>query len=278
MKTKAKKLIIRTKREIFNDIKANHPSIFNGDGLDFNDLREYVIGDDSRFLDHITSAKKQKPYVRVFKEEKELNIVTISLFGGSMIFGTKVQKSTLLAQIISIIGVSALSYQDRFSAGIFTDKMHHFIKPSKKLFFVQKAIEDILSFEPLGKKIKSENLENEIKKYVKKKSIIFLIGDFYEYIDLKKLNTIHEIIVLIVRDRFEEELSPIDFINFTDATTLKSIDAKIDKNFIKKYKKKVELDVHKLYTMLKKDRVKFAKIYTDENPIKKLRKLFMSKR
>ncbi len=255
MKNRAKKIIIRTKREIFNDIKANHPSIFNGDGLDFSELREYELGDDSRFIDHLTTAKKQKPYVRVFKEERELNIVAISLLSGSTLFGTKKEKKEHIAQIVATIGVSAISYQDSFSSAIFTDTLQNFINPSKKLYFLQKGIENILSFSPLYKGI-----------------------DFFDIPRFKKLNTFHEVIALIVRDRFEEKPKEIENLNLTDANTSKSIDVNIDKKFIKEYQKRVHSHDHILYNTLKKDRVRFAKIYTDENPTKSLRKLFMSKR
>ena len=278
MKTKAKKLIITTKRDIFNDIKANHPSIFNGDWMDFSELREYKLGDDSRFIDHTTSAKKQKLYVRVFKEEKELNIVTISLLGGSTFFGTNIKKQDFIASIVSTIGVLALSYQDNFSSAIFTDRFNSFIKPSKKLRYLQKSVEDNLEFEPLKKEIEFENIYKEIKKYIKKRSMIFLIGDFFDIFELKKLNTLHEVIVLIVRDRFEEELANIEYINLTDATSFEYQEVNIDKNFIKEYKENIKRHDHKLYNSLKKDRVRFVKIYTDENPLKGLRKLFWSKR
>lgn len=278
MKNRAKKIIIRTKREIFNDIKANHPSIFNGDGLDFSELREYELGDDSRFIDHLTTAKKQKPYVRVFKEERELNIVAISLLSGSTLFGTKKEKKEHIAQIVATIGVSAISYQDSFSSAIFTDTLQNFISPSKKLYFLQKGIENILSFSPLYKGIDYQKIEDEIKRHIKKRAIIFFIGDFFDIPRFKKLNTFHEVIALIVRDRFEEKPKEIENLNLTDANTSKSIDVNIDKKFIKEYQKRVHSHDHILYNTLKKDRVRFAKIYTDENPTKSLRKLFMSKR
>ncbi len=278
MKSKSKKIIIRTKRDIFNDIKANHPSIFNGDGLDFSELREYQIGDDSRFIDHLTTAKKQKPYVRVFKEERELNIVTISLLSSSTLFGTKIEKKEFIANIVATIGISAISYQDTFSSAIYTKNIQKQIKSSKKLHFLQKGIENILSFSPLLQSIDYQKIEDEIKKHIKKRSIIFFIGDFFDIPSFKKLNSYHEVIVLIVRDRFEESPKEVENLNLTDANTNESISVNIDKNFIKSYQKKIHLHDNTLYKSLQHDRIRFAKIYTDENPSKKLRTLFMSKR
>jgi uncharacterized protein (DUF58 family) len=278
LKTKAKNLIIRTKRAVFSEYLANHPSLFDGDGLDFSELREYVSGEDAKRIDHKTSAKKQKPYIKVYKSERELNIAVFSLLCGSIYFGTKMQKQELVAQILSIIGVSAIRYQDRFSSYIFTDKIESFVKPSKKLSFVTKAVEDVLNFYPIGKSLNLKNLEDEIKRHIKKRSIIFLIGDFFDYVELKKLNTKHEVIVIIVRDRFEEELSDISMINLIDASTKKTLFVDIDSKLIKEYNKKIKEQDHLLYEKLKRDKIKFVKIYTDENPIKNLKKLFMGKR
>jgi uncharacterized protein (DUF58 family) len=278
LKTKAKNLIIRTKRAVFSEYLANHPSLFDGDGLDFSELREYVSGDDAKRIDHKTSAKKQKPYIKVYKSERELNIAVFSLLSGSVYFGTKVQKQELIAQILSIIGVSAIRYQDRFSSYIYTNKIESFIKPSKKLSFVTKAVEDILEFYPVGKSLDLKNLEFEIKKHIKKKSIIFLIGDFFDYVELRRLNIKHELFVIIVRDRFEEELADISMVHLLDASTKNSLFVDMNNSLVKEYNKKIKEYDHSLYEKLKKDKVKFVKIYTDENPVKNLKRLFMGKR
>ena len=275
MKTKAKNLIIRTKRAVFNEYLANHPSLFDGDGLDFSELREYTSGEDAKKIDHKTSAKKQKPYVKVYKSERELNIVVFTLLSGSMYFGTKKQKQDLAAQIVAILGISAINYQDRFSSYIFTDKVESFIKPSKKLSFVTKAVENVLDFYPVGKEVILENLEKEIKKHIKKRSIIFLIGDFFDYVDLKRLNIKHEVVVIILRDRFEENLGDISMVNLVDASNKKSIYLDINQNTANEYKDRIKKLDHNLYESLKRDRVKFTKIYTDENPIKNIKKLFI---
>jgi len=148
------------------------------------------------------------------------------------------------------------------------------MKPTKKLPFLTKAVEKILDFKPLGKDVIFENLEKEISKYIKKKSVIFLISDFYNIPNLKKLNTIHEVIVIIVRDRLEEELPQIGYVNLSDASTKRYIHTDIDEDFQKNHKKLIQQHDHELYNSLKKSKVRLTKIYTDENPIKNLKRLF----
>lgn len=278
MKERLKKIVITTKREIFGDLKANHPSIFNGDGLDFSELREYQSGEDSRYIDYKTTAKKNTPYVKIYKEEKELNVVTISCLSGGVLFGSQISKQELIAKIVAIIGFSAIKYQDKFSSFIFTNSIKKFTSPTKKLIFATKAVEQVLDFSPFGEKVKFDNLEKEIKKYIKRKSIIFLISDFYNIPKLKKLNTIHEIIALIVRDRAEEDLPELGYVNLCDSSTKKYITINIDKEYNMEYKRIISKYDHNLYESFKSDYVRFTKLYTDENPIKNLRKLFLGRR
>ena len=274
---KLKQILIQSKRAIFNHNIANHPSHLLGEGMDFTGLREYAGGDDIKKIDHFATAKKQKPYVKIYKEEKELNIVTISLLGGSTYFGSCTLKKDFIARIVALIGFSALKQSDRYSSYIFTNKMQHHTIESKKQSIITKAVENILEFNPILKKVDLDNLESSILKHIKKKSLIFIIGDFFTTTTFKKLNIIHEIIPIIVRDKMEDDLPEFGNINFKDPQTNREYSFNIDKKTTNEYKKLVKTDDASLYKNFKKDRVKFTKIYTDENPIKKLNQLFINR-
>ena len=89
MSNQLKKILIKTKRQVFSEISGNNASIFKGEGYDFIELREYQVGDDVKKIDWIISAKLQKPFVKIFREERELNVVVASMLNGSVHFGTK---------------------------------------------------------------------------------------------------------------------------------------------------------------------------------------------
>ena len=87
--SKLKKILVRARRQVFSELIGNNPSIFHGEGYDFIELREYMPGDDIRHIDWNITAKKQQPYIKVFREERELNVVLVSMLNGSVHFGSK---------------------------------------------------------------------------------------------------------------------------------------------------------------------------------------------
>ncbi len=275
--SKLKKILIKTKRQVFSEIVGSNPSIFQGEGLEFVELREYQYGDDVKKIDWYVSAKMQKPYVKIYKEERELNIVIVSLLSGSVYFGQKRLKQELIAEIAAILAFSTIKNTDVFSSMIFTDEVKSFIRPTKQFFAVRKAVENILNFSPLGERIDTKKLTSYLFKSIKRRSIIFLIGDFLEFIDLRLLSKKHEVIALIVRDRFEEEPLELGFMEIVDPVLLRSGKVDFNRKSIKAYKKEIYENDHELYSHFRKNRIRFAKIYTNEEPFVKLSKLFIGK-
>jgi len=151
MNKEIKKIILKTKKQVYGDMLGNNASLFQGEGFEFAELREYVYGDDVRKIDWKTTAKLGKPFVKIYKEERELNVVVVSMMSGSMYFGTVKQKSDIVAEVVATLGFSAVKNSDLFTHMIFADKMYTLSKPSKKLFSVHKAVEDLVDFDPLGK-------------------------------------------------------------------------------------------------------------------------------
>ena len=251
--------------------------MFQGEGLEFVELREYQYGDDVKKIDWYVSAKMQKPYVKIYREERELNIVIVSLLSGSVYFGQKKLKQELIAEIAAILAFSTIKNTDIFSSMIFTDEVKSFVRPTKQFFAVRKAVENILNFSPLGERLDSKKLTSYLFKSIKRRSIIFLIGDFLEFVDLKLLSKKHEVIALIVRDHFEEEPLELGFMNIIDPTVLKQGSVDFNQKSIKAYKKEIYKNDHELYSHFRKNRIRFTKIYTNEEPFVKLSKLFIGK-
>ena len=77
--SKLQKILVRAKRQVFSEMVGNNPSVFQGEGYDFIELREYMAGDDIRLIDWNITAKMQKPYIKIFREERELNVVLVSV-------------------------------------------------------------------------------------------------------------------------------------------------------------------------------------------------------
>jgi uncharacterized protein (DUF58 family) len=272
MNKKAKKIVLKTKKQVYGDMLGNNASLFQGEGFEFSELREYIYGDDIRKIDWKTTAKLGKPFVKVYKEERELNVVVVSMLSGSTYFGTVKQKSDIMAEVVATLGFSAVKNADLFSHMIYADKMYDFSKASKKIFSVHKAVEDVTEFSSLGKEANYEALVETLINRLKKKALLFIISDFVGEIDLKLLAKKHDIFAVIVRDKFEEDPSELGYLRLIDMETKQSFEGNIDATTLKNYKRALYENDEKLYKKFKKQGVRFTKIYTHEEPTIKLMK------
>ena len=267
-----KKIILKTKKQVYGDMLGNNASFFQGEGFEFAELREYIYGDDVRKIDWKTTAKLGKPFVKIYKEERELNVVVVSLLSGSTYFGTVKQKSDIIAEVVATLGFSAVKNADLFSHMVYADKMYSFSKPSKKLFSVHKAVEDVVAFDPLGKEADYKALVETLVARLKKKALLFIVSDFVGDIDLKLLAKKHDVFAVIVRDRFEEDPSELGYLRLIDMETKQSFEGDVDAGTLKNYKKALYVNDEKLYSQFKKQGVRFTKIYTHEEPTVKMMK------
>jgi uncharacterized protein (DUF58 family) len=272
--SKLQKILVRAKRQVFSEMIGNNPSLFRGEGYDFIELREYMPGDDIRHIDWNITAKMQKPYIKVFREERELNVVVASILNGSVYFGSKRFKQEVITEINALLGFSVIKNSDLLSSYIFSDKVESFIKPGKNIYQVHQMTKNVFEFNPLGKKADYKFIAQELYKRVRKKSLIIIIGDFFEIPNFKLLAKKHEVLVVIVRDKLEEEPPQMGFASLMDPETSVVLEGDFNSHTVSEYKKRVMLHDRKLYEELKKQQIKFTKIYTDMSEGVALRRLF----
>ncbi len=275
MQENLKKILIKTKRQIFSEIIGNNSSLLQGEGYDFLELKEYEYGDDVKNIDWVISAKLKKPYVKVFHAQKELNINIIPILSGSIYFGSTKFKQDIIIEICSILGFCAIKQNDPFSSFIANEDVTLCTKKSKRLFSVNTMCEKISTYSCLGKSINYKNLTNSLFKKIKHKSILFLIGDFFDTkdLDLKLLSKKHEIIVIIVRDNFEEQPFALGDVNLIDANTNTKLNINLNQKTIHNYIKEVKKNDHILFEHLQNCNIRFTKIYTHELVLSKLLRL-----
>ncbi len=272
--SKLQKILVRARRQVFSEMVGNNPSIFQGEGYDFIELREYMAGDDIRHIDWNITAKMQKPFIKIFREERELNVVLVSVLNGSVHFGSKKFKQETIADISALLSFSTLKNGDLLSSYIFTDKMISNSKPSKKLHQIQKNVSEILEFSALNQRVDFKVIADTLYKRLKRKSLIIVIGDFFEIPDFKLLAKKHEVISVVVRDHLEENPPQMGFASLVDPESGAVLEGDFNSSSVDSYRKKVLAHDHKLYERFRKDQVRFTKIYTDSIPSVELRRLF----
>jgi len=268
-----KKLLLKAKKQVFGEMLGNNASLFQGEGFEFTELREYVHGDDVRKIDWKTTAKLGKPFIKIYREERELNVVTAVMMGGSTYFGTVRQKSELMAELVALLGFSAVKNGDLFSNIIFADRLYIMSKPNKKFFAIQDAVTKMEQFEMLGKASNYHSFTDTLYKRIRRKSLLFIISDFVGDIDLALLAKKHDVVALVVRDRFEENPKALGEMRLMDMETQRSFEGMVGNSELQRYQKALAANDAKLYAHFKKSGVRYSKIYTDEEPYLKLMKL-----
>ena len=272
--SKLKKILVRARRQVFSEMSGNNPSIFKGEGYDFVELREYMPGDDIRHIDWNITAKMQAPYIKIFKEERELNVVVATMLNGSVYFGSKKFKQELIAELVALLSFSTLKNGDLLSTFIFTDRMINHSKPTKKMSFVTKNVAQILDFNPLYQKADYSVMSDTLFKRLKRKSLIILIADFFEKPDLKLLAKKHEVIALIVRDRFEEHPPAMGFSSLMDPESGGTLEGDFNEKSVKDYAAKVHEHDKALVENFRNSGIRFTKIYTDDIASVSLKRVF----
>jgi uncharacterized protein (DUF58 family) len=272
--SKLQKILVRARRQVFSEMVGNNPSIFQGEGYDFIELREYMAGDDIRHIDWNITAKMQKPFIKIFREERELNVVIASVLNGSVHFGSKRFKQDVIAEVVALLSYSTLKNGDLLSSYIFTDKMVSHLKPSKKLHQVQKSVKEILEFEALNKKADYKFLADTLYRRLKRKSLVVIVGDFFDIPNMKLLAKKHEVIAVVVRDRLEENPPKMGFASLVDPESGAVLEGDFNSSSVSDYAKRVHEHDRELFATFSKHQIRFTKVYTDASVGVALRRLF----
>ncbi len=265
MDVKAKEIFLRARKDVFSGNLGNNITAFKGDGLDFSEIAEYSYGDDVRKINWKATAKVDKLKVNIFNEERELNIVLAFMVSGSIHFGSVKLKQDVIAEILALLSFSALKNDNRLQSLFFSDHEEKFFQPTKSESIVYGILEESLNINPLKKEVDFSKFCDFINNIVKRKSLIFIVGDFYGDVDLSQIAHKNEVYALIVRDRFEESPQLNGSFEFIDPNTLDSNELILDKSVAKEYEKLILEHDRKLKEHFLKHQITYGKIYTDED-------------
>ena len=215
---------VKTNHLVNSVMMGEYVSAFKGRGMEFNEVREYIAGDDIRLIDWNVTARMGHPFVKGFQEERELTIMLIVDVSSSGEFGSVEQsKQEVAAELASILAFSAIKNNDKVGLIVFSDRIEYVIRPQKGKAHIWKVIRAILNFQPKGRKTDFTTALEYLLIAQKRKTVTFLISDFqvtkYEKI-LKLVNQKHDLIAIFISDPREKFL-PADsgLVHLEDAET-----------------------------------------------------------
>ena len=208
-----RKIEIKTSQIVNNYFSGNYHSAFKGRGVEFDEVKAYVAGDDTRSMDWKVTARYRSPFIKKFKEERELNVMLILDFSASNNFGSSKTKKNLIIELAAIFAFSAIKNNDKVGMIIFTDKPEVFIAPKKGRNHILKIIHEIIKYKPENKGTNIKSALDYLNKIIKRRSIVFLITDFCSDIPVKEINISrkrHDLITCFVHDKLEYNLPDIN--------------------------------------------------------------------
>jgi uncharacterized protein (DUF58 family) len=220
---KIRQIQIYTSRAVDASFAGQYESVFKGRGMQFDEVREYMPGDDIRTIDWNVTARTGKAYIKRFVEEREMTVVFAVDLSASGQFGTvNKTKNELAAEFCAVLAFAAAKNNDKVGLLIFTDQIELYIPPKKGSGHVLRLIRELLYFKTPRRKTDISMALDYVAKVTRKKAAVFLVSDFIES-DFKKslglLNKRHDVIAVPVRDRVEISMPSVGLIELQDAET-----------------------------------------------------------
>lgn len=277
---KVRKIEIKTRGLSHNIFAGEYHSAFKGRGMSFSEVREYQYGDDVRDIDWNVTARFNKPYIKVFEEERELTVMLVIDLSESLDFGTvKQTKRDMVTEIAATIAFAAIQNNDKIGVIFFTDKVEKFIPPQKGRKHILYIIRELLNFEPESSRTDITVPLQFLTNALKKRCTAFVISDFIDESDYKNAMTIanrkHDVVAIQVYDRRLAELPKVGLIKMRDAES--GVEMFVDTSSSKVQAAQREwwrTQREKLEETLKKSGVDSVSIRTDQDYVKALMNLF----
>ncbi|RJP60852.1 MAG: DUF58 domain-containing protein [Candidatus Auribacter fodinae] len=222
-----RRIHIQTSRMVNDILAGEYVSTFKGSGIEFDEVREYQIGDDIRSIDWNVTARTGLPHIKRFVEERELTVILMVDASSSGYFGsTSKLKNEIATELCAVLAFSAIKNNDKVGLIIFTDRIEKFLPPKKGKKHVLRVIRELLCFEPKRNKTDIELGLAYLNRVITRKAVVFMVSDFlsggFEK-SLRIANKKHDVIGINIIDPRELELPALGFIELMDAETGESI-------------------------------------------------------
>ena len=269
---KIRRIEIRTKKLVNDLFSGEYHSTFKGQGMEFEEVRQYEPGDEIRLIDWNVTARTGYPHIKKFKEERELSVVILFDASSSGRFGTRDRfKSEAAAELCALLAFSAIKNNDKVGLIIFTDKIEKFIPPQKGRGHVLRLIREILYFKPEGIATDIGGALEYFSRVIKRKSVVFLVSDFLSENFIKPIqiaNNKHDVVAIKISDPRETSFDNVGLIELEDAETgeVFMIDTG-SREFRREFAARAEEDNLGLKKAFKLINLDFINIRTDESYI-----------
>lgn len=220
-----RQLEIRTRRRVQGVFAGAYESVYKGNGLTFQSVRPYVVGDDVRAMDWKVSARTGTPHIREFVEEREQTLMIVLDGSASLLFGTETRtKRDAAVELAALLAGCASVNNDRVGLMIFTDRVEHYVPPRKGRLHNARVLHDILTFAPQGQQTDLGAVLRRLHQGLRSHAIVFIVSDFMadpdSYArDLLIAGQRHDLSAFYIHDPLEQALPAVGLLRVEDAET-----------------------------------------------------------
>jgi len=210
-------------------LSGDYRSVFRGFGIEFDEVREYVYGDDARLIDWNVSSRMASPYTKVFREERELILSLVVDVSASLTSGTSATKRELASLVAGLLCVAAVQNNDRVGALFFSDRIEKWVPPRKGRKHAARLVHDLLTLEAKGS---GSNLPLAVRtalESMKRRGICVLLSDFKTPVVWRELTLLarrHDVIAAMLIDPLDLEFPPTGMVELADAESDKILVAR----------------------------------------------------
>lgn len=220
---RVRRIQIRTSRTVSEALAGQYHSAFKGRGMEFEEVRPYMIGDDVRSIDWNVSARVGAPHIKIFREERELTVMLAVDLSGSLSFGTAAQfKREVAAEVAATVAFSAIRNNDKVGMLAFTDRIERFVPARKGPRHVLRIVRELLAFMPQGRGTALGEAVRELDRIQRRRSVLFVVSDFQDHgweQSLSLARQRHDVIPVVISDRRESALPAVGIVECIDPET-----------------------------------------------------------
>ena len=277
---KVRQIEIKTRGLSRNIFAGEYHTAFKGKGMTFSEVREYQYGDDVRNIDWNVTARFNRPFVKIFEEEREMTVMLLIDVSGSNDFGSvNISKRDLTAELAAVLAFSAIQNNDKVGVIFFSDQVEKFIPPKKGSSHILRIIREIVTFTPQHKGTDIGEGLRFLTSAIKKRTTAFLISDFITKKSFEQQIRIaankHDLVCLRITDKRELVLPKVGLIKFRDSETNKDVWIDTSMNsWNEAYQKHIQSESIKLNKIFANNGIDNTLIYTDVDYVKPLMQLF----
>jgi uncharacterized protein (DUF58 family) len=212
-----------TKRLVDEQLAGEYHSVFKGRGMEFDEVREYVPGDDVRTIDWNVTARIGHPFVKRFCEERELTIIFVVDISGSQCFGSgRLSKAELGAEVTGLLALSAIKNQDKVGLILFSDRIEKYVPPRKGRTAVMRLVREVLAAEETRHGTHIAEALRFLNNVQKRRAVVILISDFLDvgYVnELRATSRHHDVICCRISDPMEMTVPNVGLVELEDPET-----------------------------------------------------------